>query len=147
MFSSFICKSHGLAVRFLWNSGHDSAIKRGKNAALRYSKGFGHHRKTRPIASMPSEGVGSTRFQLFQPKKLKEKKPKSAFLLHLTSSTLYNNLSLHLFLSVCRYSNPLEALGHHVSGDLALTKRHFFEIPTQHCNLDLDDYEYEDDFE
>ncbi|XP_075887186.1 serine/threonine-protein phosphatase 2A regulatory subunit B'' subunit beta isoform X1 [Nelusetta ayraudi] len=45
------------------------------------------------------------------------------------------------------YSNPLEALGQHVSGDLALTKRHFFEIPTPHCNLDLDDYEYEDDFE
>lgn len=45
------------------------------------------------------------------------------------------------------YENPLSPLGQHISSDLGLTKRHFFEIPTPHCNLDLDEYEYEDDFE
>ncbi|TKS66922.1 PP2A subunit B isoform PR48 [Collichthys lucidus] len=45
------------------------------------------------------------------------------------------------------YDNPLSPLGQHISTELGLTKRHFFEIPTPHCNLDLDEYEYEDDFE
>lgn len=45
------------------------------------------------------------------------------------------------------YDNPLSPLGQHISTDLGLTKRHFFEIPSPHCNLDLDEYEYEDDFE
>ncbi|XP_070770782.1 serine/threonine-protein phosphatase 2A regulatory subunit B'' subunit beta isoform X2 [Enoplosus armatus] len=45
------------------------------------------------------------------------------------------------------YDNPLSPLGQHISSDLGLTKRHFFEIPSPHCNLDLDEYEYEDDFE
>ncbi|CAJ1079790.1 serine/threonine-protein phosphatase 2A regulatory subunit B'' subunit beta isoform X2 [Xyrichtys novacula] len=45
------------------------------------------------------------------------------------------------------YENPLSPLGQHISSDLGLTKRHFFEIPSPHCNLDLDEYEYEDDFE
>ncbi|XP_016322948.1 serine/threonine-protein phosphatase 2A regulatory subunit B'' subunit beta isoform X1 [Sinocyclocheilus anshuiensis] len=31
--------------------------------------------------------------------------------------------------------------------DLRNEKRHLFEIPNPHCNLDLDEYEYEDDFE
>eukprot|EP00064_Thunnus_orientalis_P009439 superscaffoldBa00001199_g9463 len=45
------------------------------------------------------------------------------------------------------YDNPLSPLGQHISSDLGLTKRHFFEIPSPHCNLDLDEYEYEDDFD
>ncbi|KAM7380245.1 hypothetical protein PAMP_003557 [Pampus punctatissimus] len=45
------------------------------------------------------------------------------------------------------YDNPLSPLGQHISSELGLTKRHFFEIPSPHCNLDLDEYEYEDDFE
>ncbi|XP_060944552.1 serine/threonine-protein phosphatase 2A regulatory subunit B'' subunit beta [Limanda limanda] len=45
------------------------------------------------------------------------------------------------------YDNPLSPLGQHISTDLGLTKRHFFEIPSPHCNLDLDEYEYEDDLE
>lgn len=45
------------------------------------------------------------------------------------------------------YENPLSPLGQHISSELGLTKRHFFEIPSPHCNLDLDEYEYEDDFE
>ncbi|XP_060909147.1 serine/threonine-protein phosphatase 2A regulatory subunit B'' subunit beta isoform X1 [Labrus mixtus] len=45
------------------------------------------------------------------------------------------------------YENPLSPLGQHISTDLGLTKRHFFEIPSPHCNLDLDEYEYEDDYE
>ncbi|KAM9343631.1 LOW QUALITY PROTEIN: serine/threonine-protein phosphatase 2A regulatory subunit B'' subunit beta [Pholidichthys leucotaenia] len=45
------------------------------------------------------------------------------------------------------YENPLSPLGQHITTELGLTKRHFFEIPSPHCNLDLDEYEYEDDFE
>ncbi|XP_029967182.1 serine/threonine-protein phosphatase 2A regulatory subunit B'' subunit beta isoform X1 [Salarias fasciatus] len=45
------------------------------------------------------------------------------------------------------YENPLSPLGQHISTELGLTKRHFFEIPTPHCNLDLDEYEYDDDYE
>ncbi|XP_029980271.1 serine/threonine-protein phosphatase 2A regulatory subunit B'' subunit beta isoform X1 [Sphaeramia orbicularis] len=45
------------------------------------------------------------------------------------------------------YDNPLSPLGQHITDELGLTKRHFFEIPSPHCNLDLDEYEYEDDFE
>uniref|UniRef100_A0A3Q2PAI9 Protein phosphatase 2, regulatory subunit B'', beta n=1 Tax=Fundulus heteroclitus TaxID=8078 RepID=A0A3Q2PAI9_FUNHE len=45
------------------------------------------------------------------------------------------------------YDNPLSPLGQHISSELGLTKKHFFEIPTPHCDLDMDDYEYEDDFE
>ncbi|XP_071384015.1 serine/threonine-protein phosphatase 2A regulatory subunit B'' subunit beta isoform X2 [Centroberyx affinis] len=46
------------------------------------------------------------------------------------------------------YDNPLSPLGQHISSELGLrTKRHFFEIPSPHCNMDLDEYEYEDDFE
>ncbi|XP_071335933.1 serine/threonine-protein phosphatase 2A regulatory subunit B'' subunit beta isoform X1 [Trachinotus anak] len=45
------------------------------------------------------------------------------------------------------YDNPLSPLGQHISSELGLTKRHFFEIPSPHCNLDLDEYEYEDDYE
>ncbi|XP_034549535.1 serine/threonine-protein phosphatase 2A regulatory subunit B'' subunit beta isoform X2 [Notolabrus celidotus] len=45
------------------------------------------------------------------------------------------------------YENPLSPIGQHISSDLGLSKRHFFEIPSPHCNLDLDEYEYEDDFE
>ena len=44
-----------------------------------------------------------------------------------------------------RYENPLSPLGQHISTELGLTKRHFFQIPSPHCNLD--EYEYEDDFE
>ncbi|KAK1903349.1 Serine/threonine-protein phosphatase 2A regulatory subunit B'' subunit beta [Dissostichus eleginoides] len=43
------------------------------------------------------------------------------------------------------YENPLSPLGQHISTELGLTKRHFFQIPSPHCNLD--EYEYEDDFE
>ncbi|KAF0026701.1 hypothetical protein F2P81_021438 [Scophthalmus maximus] len=45
------------------------------------------------------------------------------------------------------YENPLSPLGQHISSELGLTKGHFFQIPSPHCNLDLDEYEYEDDFE
>ncbi|XP_068185843.1 serine/threonine-protein phosphatase 2A regulatory subunit B'' subunit beta isoform X1 [Antennarius striatus] len=45
------------------------------------------------------------------------------------------------------YENPLSPMGQHISSDLGLTKRHFFDIPTPHCTLGLDEYEYEDDFE
>ncbi|XP_054471106.1 serine/threonine-protein phosphatase 2A regulatory subunit B'' subunit beta isoform X2 [Anoplopoma fimbria] len=45
------------------------------------------------------------------------------------------------------YDNPLSPLGQHISNELGLAKRHFFEIPSPHCNLDLDEYEYEEDFE
>ncbi|XP_019956291.2 serine/threonine-protein phosphatase 2A regulatory subunit B'' subunit beta isoform X1 [Paralichthys olivaceus] len=45
------------------------------------------------------------------------------------------------------YDNPLSPLGQHISTELGLTKRHFFEIPSPHCNLDLDEYEYDDDLE
>ncbi|XP_061647361.1 serine/threonine-protein phosphatase 2A regulatory subunit B'' subunit beta isoform X2 [Phyllopteryx taeniolatus] len=43
-----------------------------------------------------------------------------------------------------RPPSPSDAL---VSADAGLTKRNFFQIPAAHCDLDLDDYEYEDDFE
>uniref|UniRef100_A0A8C6NWP6 Protein phosphatase 2 regulatory subunit B''beta n=1 Tax=Nothobranchius furzeri TaxID=105023 RepID=A0A8C6NWP6_NOTFU len=43
------------------------------------------------------------------------------------------------------YDHALSPLGQHISSELGLTKRHFFEIPGPHC--DLDEYEYEDDFE
>ena len=52
-----------------------------------------------------------------------------------------------LLMCVFRYDNPLSPLGQHISSELGLTKRHFFEIPSPHCNLDLDEYEYEDDYE
>ncbi|KAM4608956.1 serine/threonine-protein phosphatase 2A regulatory subunit B'' subunit beta isoform 2-T5 [Polymixia lowei] len=46
------------------------------------------------------------------------------------------------------YDNPLSPLGDHISDELGLrTKRNFFEIPSPHCNLDLDEYEYDNDFE
>ncbi|KAM8855584.1 serine/threonine-protein phosphatase 2A regulatory subunit B'' subunit beta isoform 1-T2 [Spinachia spinachia] len=45
------------------------------------------------------------------------------------------------------FDNPLSPLGQHLSTELGPTKRHFFEIPSPHCNLDLEEYEYEDDFE
>ncbi|XP_077392548.1 serine/threonine-protein phosphatase 2A regulatory subunit B'' subunit beta isoform X1 [Festucalex cinctus] len=45
------------------------------------------------------------------------------------------------------YETPRSPLDAHISGDLGLSKRNFFQIPSPHCNLDLDDYEYEDDFE
>ncbi|KAK0146351.1 Serine/threonine-protein phosphatase 2A regulatory subunit B'' subunit beta [Merluccius polli] len=46
------------------------------------------------------------------------------------------------------YENPLSPIGQHISTELGLkTKRPFFEFPTAHCNLDLEEYEYEDDFE
>ncbi|XP_068592761.1 serine/threonine-protein phosphatase 2A regulatory subunit B'' subunit beta isoform X1 [Cebidichthys violaceus] len=44
------------------------------------------------------------------------------------------------------YDNPLSPLGQHISTELGL-KRHFFQIPSPHCNLELDEYEYEEDFE
>ncbi|KAI1899619.1 hypothetical protein AGOR_G00063650 [Albula goreensis] len=47
------------------------------------------------------------------------------------------------------YDNAMDPIEHHISSELSLRseKRHFFEIPNPHCNLDLDEYEYEDDFE
>ncbi|XP_057708175.1 serine/threonine-protein phosphatase 2A regulatory subunit B'' subunit beta isoform X1 [Corythoichthys intestinalis] len=45
------------------------------------------------------------------------------------------------------YEAPPSPLETHVPSDPGLTKRHFFQIPAPHCNLDLDDFEYEDDFE
>ncbi|XP_068602434.1 serine/threonine-protein phosphatase 2A regulatory subunit B'' subunit beta [Brachionichthys hirsutus] len=45
------------------------------------------------------------------------------------------------------YEPPLSPVGQHFSSELGLTKRHFFEIPTPPCNLGLDEYQYEDDFE
>lgn len=54
-----------------------------------------------------------------------------------------------MFLSpcVCRYDDPLSPLGQHASTELSSTKRHLFGIPSSHCNLDLEEYEYEEDFE
>ncbi|XP_028291482.1 serine/threonine-protein phosphatase 2A regulatory subunit B'' subunit beta isoform X1 [Gouania willdenowi] len=43
------------------------------------------------------------------------------------------------------FEKPLSPLGQHISSELGLTKRHFFEIPSPHCNLD--EYEYEADFD
>ncbi|CAB1328311.1 unnamed protein product [Coregonus sp. 'balchen'] len=47
------------------------------------------------------------------------------------------------------YDSALSPIEQHMSSELGLRteKRCFFEIPNPHCNLDLDEYEYEDDFE
>ncbi|XP_073701444.1 serine/threonine-protein phosphatase 2A regulatory subunit B'' subunit beta [Garra rufa] len=46
------------------------------------------------------------------------------------------------------YDNALDPVDHITCAfDLRNEKRHLFEIPNPHCNLDLDEYEYEDDFE
>ncbi|XP_018966013.2 serine/threonine-protein phosphatase 2A regulatory subunit B'' subunit beta-like isoform X1 [Cyprinus carpio] len=46
------------------------------------------------------------------------------------------------------YDNVLHPIDHITSAfDLGNEKRHLFEIPNPHCNLDLDEYEYVDDFE
>uniref|UniRef100_A0A8C2G2M6 Protein phosphatase 2, regulatory subunit B'', beta n=1 Tax=Cyprinus carpio TaxID=7962 RepID=A0A8C2G2M6_CYPCA len=46
------------------------------------------------------------------------------------------------------YDNVLDPVDHMTCAfDLRNEKRHLFEIPNPHCNLDLDEYEYEDDFE
>lgn len=51
------------------------------------------------------------------------------------------------YYSLFRYEDPLSPLGQHISNEFGLTKRHFFEFPSPHCNVDLDEYEYEGDFE
>ncbi|KAI2660759.1 Serine/threonine-protein phosphatase 2A regulatory subunit B'' subunit beta [Labeo rohita] len=46
------------------------------------------------------------------------------------------------------YDNVLDPVDHITCAfDLRNEKRRLFEIPNPHCNLDLDEYEYEDDFE
>ncbi|XP_043104888.1 serine/threonine-protein phosphatase 2A regulatory subunit B'' subunit beta isoform X5 [Puntigrus tetrazona] len=46
------------------------------------------------------------------------------------------------------YDNVLDPVDHITCAfDLRNEKRHLFEIPNPHCNLELDEYEYEDDFE
>ncbi|XP_051566179.1 serine/threonine-protein phosphatase 2A regulatory subunit B'' subunit beta isoform X3 [Myxocyprinus asiaticus] len=46
------------------------------------------------------------------------------------------------------YENALQPVDHiPCTFDLHNEKRPLFEIPNPHCNLDLDEYEYEDDFE
>lgn len=46
------------------------------------------------------------------------------------------------------YDNILDPADHVTSAlELHSEKRHLFGIPSPHCNLDLDEYEYEDDFE
>ncbi|XP_010899685.1 serine/threonine-protein phosphatase 2A regulatory subunit B'' subunit beta isoform X2 [Esox lucius] len=47
------------------------------------------------------------------------------------------------------YDHALSPIEPHISSDLGLRsdKGSFFLIPNPHCNLDLDEYEYEDDFE
>ncbi|XP_051761401.1 serine/threonine-protein phosphatase 2A regulatory subunit B'' subunit beta isoform X2 [Ctenopharyngodon idella] len=46
------------------------------------------------------------------------------------------------------YDNVLDPADHITCAfDLRNEKRHLFEIPNPHSNLDLDEYEYEDDFE
>ncbi|XP_026888486.2 serine/threonine-protein phosphatase 2A regulatory subunit B'' subunit beta isoform X3 [Electrophorus electricus] len=47
------------------------------------------------------------------------------------------------------YENILDPIDHHITSEFDLhgEKRHLFEIPNPHCNLDLDEYEYLDDFE
>ncbi|XP_031442779.1 serine/threonine-protein phosphatase 2A regulatory subunit B'' subunit beta isoform X4 [Clupea harengus] len=47
------------------------------------------------------------------------------------------------------YEDILEPMEQHGPAGLGLQgeKRHFFDIPNPHCNLDLEEYEYEDDFE
>lgn len=53
-----------------------------------------------------------------------------------------------IFCFLFSYDNVLEPIDHITcSFDLRNEKRHLFEIPNPHCNLDLDEYEYEDDFE
>ncbi|XP_053733293.1 serine/threonine-protein phosphatase 2A regulatory subunit B'' subunit beta isoform X2 [Synchiropus splendidus] len=44
------------------------------------------------------------------------------------------------------YDDPLSSLGQHLSSDLGLTKRHFLDLPSTHCGLELDLDEYEDDY-
>lgn len=43
------------------------------------------------------------------------------------------------------YDDRLSPLGEHITTELGLAKRHFFQMSGPHC--DLDQYEYEDDFE
>ncbi|XP_052462394.1 serine/threonine-protein phosphatase 2A regulatory subunit B'' subunit beta isoform X1 [Carassius gibelio] len=46
------------------------------------------------------------------------------------------------------YDHVLDPVDHVTCAfDLHNEKRHLFELPNPHCNLDLDEYEYEDDFE
>lgn len=47
-----------------------------------------------------------------------------------------------------RYENPLSPLTTQPnSSELGLAKRHFFDFPSIGCNLNLEEYDYEDDFE
>ncbi|XP_056902841.1 serine/threonine-protein phosphatase 2A regulatory subunit B'' subunit beta isoform X1 [Takifugu flavidus] len=46
-----------------------------------------------------------------------------------------------------RYENDLIPLTQHNSNELGLMKRHFFDFPSPGCNLNLQEYDYEDDFE
>ncbi|XP_018594727.1 serine/threonine-protein phosphatase 2A regulatory subunit B'' subunit beta isoform X1 [Scleropages formosus] len=47
------------------------------------------------------------------------------------------------------YGNAFNQMEDHISSDASLRtdKRHLFAIPSPHCSLDLDEYEYEEDFE
>ncbi|TNN03836.1 serine/threonine-protein phosphatase 2A regulatory subunit B'' subunit beta isoform X2 [Takifugu flavidus] len=45
------------------------------------------------------------------------------------------------------YENDLIPLTQHNSNELGLMKRHFFDFPSPGCNLNLQEYDYEDDFE
>lgn len=52
-----------------------------------------------------------------------------------------------IWFSLFRYENDLIPLTQHNSNELGLTKRHFFDFPSPGCNLNLQEYDYEDDFE
>lgn len=72
-----------------------------------------------------------------------KKKKKTSCLL---AGALYFVTILCLFFF--SYDNVLDPADHITCAfDLRNEKRHLFEIPNPHSNLDLDEYEYEDDFE
>lgn len=57
-------------------------------------------------------------------------------------------MTVNIFSSLFSYENLLDPVDHiSCAFDLRNEKRPLFEVPSPHCNLDLDEYEYDDDFE
>lgn len=61
-------------------------------------------------------------------------------------SSVWRDISVTIFF-LFRYENHLSPLTQTNSNELGLTKRHFFDFPIIGCNLNLEEYDYEDDFE
>lgn len=61
-------------------------------------------------------------------------------------SSVWRDTSVTIFF-LFRYENHLSPLTQTNSNELGLTKRHFFDFPIIGCNLNLEEYDYEDDFE